>query len=147
MRACPSILRILWRDHVAFFLLGMVLLLWLLVAAMGYLVPRQDLGAVWWVAGVSLVFTVVLLPISLWRVRLVRWLFAHGTTVSARVVAVMANAQDIYSAFLSYTLDGRSHRVKYTTGNEPGFQEGEVVVLLVDPARPSRAVPRDWFAR
>src|SRR4051794_13353243 len=145
-----SLLQILWKDHVSlgmaviagFFLPVWVTLLLLLVAD-----PKKEDPALPAILGGSAVLiTVACGGWALRRLCVLRRLLTHGAAVAGRILAVQSNSEDVWSATFGYTFAGREYRGKNVTGTNRGYRAGEVVTLLVDPGKPSRAVIRNLYA-
>lgn len=117
--------------------------LWLVLLAGVMLFPTrggEDPLLVGIFGGMAAVATIVWAAWTLRRWLTVRRLMARGVAVSGRVLRVDANVENVWAVLLGYAYDGREHQTRIVTGARPPCQVADTVPLLVDPARPSRAM-------
>ena len=81
-------------------------------------------------------------PVLVWRVRVIRRVFARGEVVRGQVLLVGENAEDVGYAVIAYRYRGREYRVTNVTEGvvgRGGLAPDESVDVVVDPGKPSRA--------
>ncbi len=143
-----SVRRILKRDWPCF---GLVIFI-----GCGWLVGIGDyvLMAMWFredrdgwalahILGVGVLFATVLCAVVIvWRMQVIRRVFGSGEVVQGHVLSVGENSEDIGYALIAYQYQGRDYCTRNVTegaSERGGLTPGELVELVVDPAKPSRA--------
>jgi hypothetical protein len=100
---------------------------------------------------VTLVITAVAGVLLLWRVRLIRQVFARGVVVKGWVAHVATEPLDEYHLpqdRVVYRYGGREYRLSAPSKRllaRNSFAEGEAVEVMVDPDKPARAFLVDHF--
>jgi hypothetical protein len=147
MSPAPSYLRLLARDYVSLgltVLAGMAVVVAIVMAA--YAPGAEPHEAIWLGPVAMLALTV---PCATWAaVRLfrIRRLLMAGVEIHGRVLAVASNCEDVWYAILGYDFSGAEFRLKAVTGSPPTYQPGDLLTLLVDRRRPSRAVVKGQYS-
>ena len=102
--------------------------------------PRRSLGCAFALLPIS---AVILLGLGIWYTYTSYNFATNGVEVQGTVVRLDASTSDgstTYSAVFEYTYEGQTY--EYNSGissNPPTNSVGDVEVLLVDPAKPSKA--------
>lgn len=146
--------RVWKRDWPAFGLSFFLGLLWFLAIA-GYVVaviwyPDDKEG---WegvpVLGVGVIVVTALCgPWIVWRIQMIRRVFAQGEVVRGQVLSVGENSEYIGNAVIVYQYQGREYRVTNVTERADGrkeFTPNDSVEIVVDPNNPSRAFLAELF--
>jgi hypothetical protein len=143
-----SVGRILKRDWPSFGLAVVISAFWLIAAAC-YLVvvvwyPEDKEGRLlgYFLAVGALLVTALCGAVLVWRLRIIRRVFACGEVVRGQVLIVGENSEDVGYAVIAYQYQGREYRVTNVT-EKPWGREGlapdDPVDIVVDPSKPSRA--------
>lgn len=142
-----SIGRVWKRDWPAFGLSIFLGLIWLTVIA-GYVVSAvwypQDAegGMIACVLGIGAAITTILCgAVIVWRIHIIRHVFARGEVVRGQVLSVGENSENIGYAVVTYEFQGHKYLVNNTTEGAGGrrLTPDEAVDIVVDPSKPSRA--------
>lgn len=143
-----SVGRILRRDWPSFGLAVFVSCCWLVAVAayvlMVFWFPEdRDNWALAHINGACFaVATVLCMGVIIWRIRTIRRVFRGGEVVRGHVVSVGENSEDISYASIAYQYQGRDYQTKNVTegaSGRGGLTPGDLVDIVVDPAKPSRA--------
>jgi hypothetical protein len=150
-----SVGRILKRDWPSFILSATIIGMWLVITCFIVAVnPKPEDKESWemsLVLGVgTLLLTAVCGTVIVWRLLLIRRVFAYGEVVQGRILHVGENVEGIGYAMIAYQYQGREHQVKNVTQGlvgRGGFAPDDPVDLVVDPRKPSRAFVVKLYAR
>jgi hypothetical protein len=142
-----SVGRILKRDWASFILSVTIIFMWLattcyFVAVTPNSEDKEDRLMDSLMGVGTLLVTAVSGTVIVWRLLLIRRVFARGEVVPGRILHLGENSEDIGYAVIAYQYQGREHRVKNVTEGlvgRGGFAPGDPVDLVVDPRKPSRA--------
>jgi hypothetical protein len=145
-----SVGHILRRDWPSFILTVFIIGLWLVTIACNLwaaVTPNLEDEEDWLMMasfmGVgNLLVTAVCGTVVVWRVLLIRRVFAQGEVVRGRVLLVGENSEDIGYAVIVYQYQGREYRVRNVTQGavgRGGLASDDPVDIVVDPRKPSRA--------
>lgn len=151
-RPTPALPRIVQQDYVALLsVLGPAALwfLYLTVDVLGFArrPPPPGAEATPFFLYVAPVATVLGLAGLVARVRGVRRLFREGLEVEGRITAVQF-MKDRGRVDFVYVHAGQEHaswRALHRTERTEALRQGQAVVVLVDPARPTSALLRDLY--
>lgn len=146
MNARPSSLRLLAKEPAVTGLAMVAGVLWLVPLAGLVFFPTpggEDPLLLGIFGGMAALATAAWAAWTLRRWLTLRRLLAHGVTVNGRVLGVEENAEAVWALRLGYTVHGREYQARIVTGARPAYRVAETVSLLVDPARPARAVIRE----
>lgn len=143
-----SVRRIIWNDWPA--LASAIGIPMVLAIAWGIpLLQPVPGGARGFSIGFSVVGVLVCAALLGWRVRRIARLFARGRRVEGVVTALMMSGDRGRLEFF-YRLDGREHATwqpVHRTRAVMALAESGRIEVLVDPARPDRAIVKALFAR
>lgn len=151
----PSLARIVWTDYPAFLALLFPLMIWasylLLVGFNSPFNPPGDSTATSQenlrIFYISIVLSLICLPLLAWRLLLIRSVFSHGLEVRGKIDSIYFS-RDRGRVTYTYTFLGQN----YTSGTSlhrtrkaRELQTGDQVTLVVDRDKPKRAFIRDLY--
>ena len=148
-----KIARVVWQDHAALVTLVFPIVTWAIVGLTlpGWGAQAGDRGRTGTVelalVGAALLVTAVCIPWFLGRLRTIRRLLESGRAIEATVTRV-AFWRDRGRIDVEYDLDGRLGRARiavHRTRRTKAIHAGQRVPLLVDPAKPTRAILPQLF--
>jgi hypothetical protein len=138
----PSIGRIIRQDWMSF-ALAVLATVWA-VGTLGLVTVRSESNAP---PAILLLTGIACLLILGHRVGQIRRAFTIGQVVTGRVVVAATNFENDHYVIAAYEFGGRKYRAKAVTeGTGRSFRQGDLVEMVVDPAKPSRAYIVSLFA-
>jgi len=143
MDQTPSTVRLLATDQAPRGLAIVAGVMWLALGVGVFLFPTpggEDPLLVGIIGGMAALATVAAAGWMLRRWMEARRLRARGVAVSGRVLRVEANAEEVWAVVVGYVVEGRGYELRRVTGSTPPYEVADTVSLLVDPARPTRAM-------
>jgi hypothetical protein len=101
----------------------------------------------WLFPGLPAVITILGIAVVIWRVRLVRSVFAHGVEVRGLVQSATTTRGSNTRLEFTYTYAGQAYTGSNVVSQARfGGQPGNVITVVLDPRRPKRAFIRDLYA-
>jgi hypothetical protein len=143
-----SVGRILKRDWPSLCFSVFISAFWLIAIACYLLVmvwyPEDKEGwlLAYFMGGGAFLVTALCGAVLVWRLRIIRRVFACGEVVRGQVLIVGENSEDVGYAVISYLYKGREYRVSNVTEGAVGrgrLAPDDLVDIVVDPSKPSRA--------
>jgi hypothetical protein len=148
----PSAPRVIWTDFIAFFTALMPVIMWVIFIVLATVGPIPDMR---WGRDplthapiyLPTVFTLVAIPVLVWRVSGTRRLFADGIEVPGSITDVSFFRDRGYVKFtyryLDVTYNGRSAIME--TGPAKALRPGDQVTVVLRRENPKRAAVRELY--
>src|SRR5690349_21678251 len=139
--------RILKNDYFSLLMLIAAVVPWILVAvaASGLLRTKQGqpipAESAYFGAAAAAVLTVLMVPLSIWRVASIKRVVQTGTSCAGRITHISFH-KDRGRVDYVYAFDGKEHQSGngiWKNSKTQSLREGDQVELIVDPARPAYA--------
>ncbi len=154
-----SIVRILLNDYPAFLPVMFALVMWgiYLVLIIGWDVPdirpggkgvsSEDACIVFWIA---IVVTIAFLPVALWRIRLIRGVFARGIVIKGKIVRLKKirarGLQTSARVKFKYSYNGKEFvKSNWLLSWDLEKDEGDSLDLALLADKPGRALIKEVY--
>ncbi|MHB0954748.1 MAG: DUF3592 domain-containing protein [Pirellulaceae bacterium] len=145
----PSIVKIISADYTALVLVLVPIVTWgLYVAILTGLVGGEfgpGAGPVF--LGMAAVSSVVCIPLLIWRLSIIFAMFRHGVPAKGEITRAFFY-KDRGRVEYKYTFDGQQYQAGnplHKTAKARALKEGDEIDLLVNPAKPNKAIIPDLY--